>query len=1031
VATSAGLCEPHGLAVNAAGDVFVAGALRVRRIDGATGIITTLAGDGARGARGDGGPASSAQLSMDLDVQVDGAGNVYVADDWRVRRLAADGGITTVAGAGEDAPATAARLDYAYGVAATPGGHLLVIDRHRIRRVDAATGTITTVAGIGIEGFAGDGGAARLARLSFPTAVGSDALGNLYISDTGNARVRRVAVGTGIITTVAGNGTTQFSGDGGPATSAGLTPSGLVVTTAGDLLVSDRWNHRIRRIDGLTGVITTVAGDGTDDFAGDDGPAIAASLYQPRGLALHSGDLYVADYGNSRVRRIDAVTGNITTVAGDGSYAGPDGGAATASGLGLVESVAIDAEGGLLIGAGQVARLRRVDPTTGLISTLAGTDVAGFSGDGGPANIAHIVHASAIAVSGSTVYIADGDNARIRRIGPSGIAPLTWTAPFAGGTTDITVGQAGSTAWTAVSNDAWLSVSVGDGVGSGTVTLTAAANIGATPRTGTATVAGQTVLVTQLADLPCWTVDRTELSFGTVRSGNSFVPATNPQWVRIVQTGAAAVSWTASSSAPWLTVSPGGLSGSSQLLVNVMPALGLPASGTVVGTITITPDGGNPVPPIVVRLTITPQSALRPAFGVIDTPANGTSGVVGAVAFTGWALDDLEVVGVAICRAAVTGETAPLDARCGNTRKVFIGDAVFIDGARPDVEISYPAYPLKTRAGWGLMVLTNMLPDIGAHQPSGGNGSFTFTFYATDADGHVTVLGARTIACANASSTLPFGTLDTPGQGVTVSGAGVLNFGWALTPQPKTIPFDGSTINVFVDGVPVGHPAYGHPRADIQALFPGLNNTDFGVGVHVLDSTALANGIHTIAWSVCDDAAACTGIGSRYFAVSNSALDAAPRRTAIPSAIAPVAGVGQLPADLWPVSGRRGWDLDAPFTPATVTAAGATLVDGEQADRFELDLALEPGETVSGYLRVGEQLRPMPTGAALDARTGRFTWTPGVGFIGRYDLVFVRSLEGHAVGRREVRVRIVSKRSGSAVVAPSASAAPPKKAGAR
>ena len=168
----------------------------------------------------------------------------------------------------------------------------------------------------------------------------------------------------------------------------------------------------------------------------------------------------------------------------------------------------------------------------------------------------------------------------------------------------------------------------------------------------------------------------------------------------------------------------------------------------------------------------------------MDTPQNGVTGLVGATAVTGWALDDQAVSGVEIWRNGVGAE---------GTGQVFVGNATFVSGARPDVAAAYPAYPNATRAGWGYMLLTNMLP-------GGGNGSSVLHAYATDADGHRTLLGSRTVACANATATKPFGTIDTPGQGETVSGSGYVVFGWALTPPAAAIPTDGSTIWVYVDG---------------------------------------------------------------------------------------------------------------------------------------------------------------------------------------------------------------------------------------
>ena len=227
--------------------------------------------------------------------------------------------------------------------------------------------------------------------------------------------------------------------------------------------------------------------------------------------------------------------------------------------------------------------------------------------------------------------------------------------------------------------------------------------------------------------------------------------------------------------------------------------------------------------------------------------------MTGAVAVTGWALDDTGVQAVEVWRDAVTGEpSGPL----------FVGYGTFVAGARPDVAAAYPTLPGADRAGWGLQVLTNTLP-------GGGNGAYTFHAWAVDADGSRTRLGSKTITCTNATATTPFGTIDTPGQGQTVSGSAYVVFGWALTPQPASIPTDGSTIQVFVDDVPAGHPVYNQFRSDIATLFPGYANSNGAVGYLQLDTTALANGIHTIAWSVTDSLGRVSGIGSRYFWIQN------------------------------------------------------------------------------------------------------------------------------------------------------------------
>ena len=300
--------------------------------------------------------------------------------------------------------------------------------------------------------------------------------------------------------------------------------------------------------------------------------------------------------------------------------------------------------------------------------------------------------------------------------------------------------------------------------------------------------------------------------------------------------------WVATSDAPWARIA--GPSGTGDATLS----LTIDSNFTTTNRSATISIGGR-----IVTMTQASFSAL-PAFGFIDTPADHTTGVTGALNVSGWALDDVGVTRVRVFRDAVAGET--------QGAQIFIGDATFVEGARPDVQAFLPNFPNASRAGWGLQILTNVLPRQ-------GEGTYRLIVYAEDVEGHTTLLGTRTITCTNASASLPFGSLDTPGSGETVSGT-IVNFGWALTPNPKSIPIDGSTIDVVIDGVAVGHPVYGIARSDIQALFPGFANTDTGMGYFLLDTTTLADGVHTIAWVVRDSAGATQGIGSRYFTVGNS-----------------------------------------------------------------------------------------------------------------------------------------------------------------
>lgn len=322
-ATVASLNNPQGVTVDGSGNILVVDRVnaRIRRVNASTGVITTVAGNGAAGFGGDGGPAINASLSNPEAVAVDGAGNILIADSFsnRIRHVnVSTGVITTVAGngtygfSGDGGPALSASLSQPEGVAVDGSGNILIAETGsaRIRRVSASTGIIATVAGNGIQGFSGDGGPATSASLSgsfgSPLGVAVDGSGNIFIADTGNGRIRRVNGSTGIITTVAGNGVFGFSGDGGPAVTAGLfSPQGVAVDVSGNIFIADRANHRIRRVSGSTGVITTVAGNGTLGFGGDGGPAANAALNNPQGVAVDaSGNLFIADSDNSRVRKV-------------------------------------------------------------------------------------------------------------------------------------------------------------------------------------------------------------------------------------------------------------------------------------------------------------------------------------------------------------------------------------------------------------------------------------------------------------------------------------------------------------------------------------------------------------------------------------------------------------------------------------------------------------------------------------------------------------------------------------------------------
>jgi sugar lactone lactonase YvrE len=281
----------------------------------------------------------------------------------------------------------------------------------------AVQGYLITMAGNGNEGFSGDGASATSAELAFPNAIAVDADKNIYISDSVNNRIRKVTFSTGLISTVAGSGSSVHSGDGSAAIDAGMSPNGVAVDSAGDIYISDGVNKRVRKVTVSTGIISTIAGDGTSTYSGDSGLAIAAGVF-PFAIAVDSaGDIYIA--GHHRIRKVSA--GNISTVAGsgdggilDGGYSG-DGGPATSAELNTPNGVAVDSDGNIYISDAN-NRIRKVTISTGFISTIAGSGATSYSGDGGSALSAGMSADGVGVDSDGNIYIADLDNQRIRKV---------------------------------------------------------------------------------------------------------------------------------------------------------------------------------------------------------------------------------------------------------------------------------------------------------------------------------------------------------------------------------------------------------------------------------------------------------------------------------------------------------------------------------------------------------------------------------------------------------------------------------------
>jgi hypothetical protein len=390
--------------------------------------------------------------------------------------------------------------------------------------------------------------------------------------------------------------------------------------------------------------------------------------------------------------------------------------------------------------------------------------------------------------------------------------------------------------------------------------------------------------------------------------------------------------------------------------------------GDFTGTINISdPEANNSPQTVTVYLKVIDTAEDQAPFGSFDSPIEGST-VMSSIPVSGWALDDVEVQSVKIYNGTS-----------------YLGDAVLVEGARPDVANTYANYPKNTRAGWGYMLLTYFLPD-------GGNGTYTLYAKALDSSGHETVLGSKTVTCNNADAVKPFGAIDTPTQGGNAAGKNFVNWGWVLTPQPNHIPTNGSTINVYVDGVNLGHPGYNLYRSDIASLFPGYENSNGAVGYLNFDTTNHDNGVHTIAWIATDNAGNSDGIGSRYFSIQNSGSDKK-------------IGVKKSRTE-----GKR--KLENGNNPGSITVlTGYANKEPVQVmypgDNGFIDVVIRELERI--VIDFGESIEPLqalPIGSSLDRENGIFYWTPGPGFIGKFELKFIDRTNNST---RKINVNIQQK----------------------
>lgn len=445
-------------------------------------------------------------------------------------------------------------------------------------------------------------------------------------------------------------------------------------------------------------------------------------------------------------------------------------------------------------------------------------------------------------------------------------------------------------------------------------------------------------------------LDRTRLNYAA-RSAALLTPSQRVT----VNFGGGSAAWTATANQPWLQITPAAGTGPTHVTVSVVP--GLMPAGSTSATVTVSAPNATPTSQTV-AVNFNRMGASGAPAGSFDTPTNNATQIAGSIAVTGWAIDDIYVTGVKIYRDKLGTEAVQPNGY------VYIGDAVFVPNARPDVEALYTALPFQYQTGWGYLMLTNTVANYtGAPW---GNGTIKLWAIATDIEGNTTNLGSKTITLDNAHSTKPFGAIDAPAPGATSSGSFLSN-GWALTPPPNIISAVPTKIFVIVDGLEVGRVNYGQSRPDVQSIFAGYRNAALPGGNFTLDTALFANGIHAISWNVYDDAGNADGVGSRYFFIENG-LSAG-----IASPAAPVAAT------------ELGITASRSARPRPQRGAVPRVMTAQELER--LIIPLPDGHWTGAHVVNGE-MQPLPAGSTLDNASGAFYWQLGPGFLGQHELLF-------------------------------------------
>lgn len=466
-------------------------------------------------------------------------------------------------------------------------------------------------------------------------------------------------------------------------------------------------------------------------------------------------------------------------------------------------------------------------------------------------------------------------------------------------------------------------------------------------------------------------------NFGYIVGGAA---PTGAQPLLIGNIGGKTMHWSAAKDQSWIRLDKTSGTGDALVYISVVPS-GL-AVGDYSGIITISDAGASNSPQkVAVNLKIKNAEDDQAPFGDMATPADGSK-VYGSIPVTGWALDDVEIKSIKLYYN-VEG---------------YIGNMLFVDGARPDVAAAYPNYPYYRRAGWGYLLLTNSLKD----------GTYSLTVVAVDNSGKSTTFGPRKITIDNAHTHQPFGNIDTPAPNGNASGAAYMNWGWALTPLPHMIPKDGSTIQVWVDANFMGAlDGYNGPNSAIKALFPGLKNSDGPTGFFSLDTTQFVNGVHLISWTVINDGGHKEGIGSRYFTIYNPGNNVSPSVVDDEISAPEIAAADFSLPSIEPLRIKKGYDRESVAQESKIypDEQGRVFQEISELQRVEIQLGSEGA--LRGYLVVGEKLEALPIGSSLDPVKGIFCWQPGPGFVGDYELVFFGKDSSGTLFKKNIYLRVV------------------------